>query len=396
MRSHKSLFWFAVPLGLVFLACTGTAFAQYKQKNLVSDKPGVARYTDRNLINGWGLIDLPGSGFVVADAGTGVVTFYGSDGRTLRPPVTVPAAPSIPTGTPGSPAGLVLNTSHEFEISKGGKSAPALLLFATLDGTISGWNPEIDPDEAVIIIDNSTESPFPASYTDLSMTRNKYGRLVLYATDSGASLASSNNVVAMYDGDFHFLGGFTDPAAPSDMTVYSARPVDGKLFVTFAGFVPLDGGVVDVFDTEGKMLRRFAANSPAGPLQAPWAVLRAPADFEWASHALLIGGVDDGHISVFDPQTGAFLGQLKDTTGDPLTIPGLWGLVLVPADPKHEDAKTLYFAAGPAFPPNTAAFSDGLFGMIIPADRNDGGKQEDDSRLISRPHTKSRISHPEH
>ena len=86
MRSHKSLFWFAVPLGLVFLACTGTAFAQYKQKNLVSDKPGVARYTDRNLINGWGLIDLPGSGFVVADAGTGVVTFYGSDGRTLRLP----------------------------------------------------------------------------------------------------------------------------------------------------------------------------------------------------------------------------------------------------------------------------------------------------------------------
>ena len=224
--------------------------------------------------------------------------------------------------------------------------------------------------------------------------RNEDGKLVLYATDSGAILTSSNNLVAMHDEDFHFLGSFTDHAAPSDMTVYSARPLDGKLYVTFAGFTPLDGGVVDIFDTEGNLLKRFAANSPAGPLQAPWAVLRAPANFGWAIHTLLIGGVDDGHISVYDPHTGAFLGQLKDTHGNPIVIPGLWGLQFASVEP-NEDSGALYFAAGLAFPPNTAVFSDGLFGRIAPADRNEAEMSENESQSNPRIQTKSRFSRHE-
>lgn len=42
--------------------------------------------------------------------------------------------------------------------------------------------------------------------------------------------------------------------------------------------------------------------------------------------ALLVGNEDDRHISAFDFTTGTFLGQLRDSSGDPLANTGLWGL----------------------------------------------------------------------
>jgi len=93
----------------------------------------------------------------------------------------------------------------------------------------------------------------------------------------------------MYAGNFNLLGRITDPSAPYDMTAYSARIVDGKVN---AAFTPQAGEGVDIFDADGNMLRRFAANGPDGPLHVPWEVILAPANFGWASHQLLIGEVD--------------------------------------------------------------------------------------------------------
>jgi uncharacterized protein (TIGR03118 family) len=384
---------FPVLIGAALLGCAlmlGAipASAQYKQKNFVSDKAGVALHTDSNLLDAWGMAELPEGGFIVANALSGFVTFYSSHGRTLRPPVTVPAAPSLPPGTPGSPTGLVANPTSEFVISNNGKSAPALYLFSTLDGLICGWNPTVDPDNAVIIVDNSTLNPFPASYTDLTMTRNKYGQMVIYATDSGVSPTQSNNDVEIYDGDFHLLGRFTDPSAPSDMTAYSARIVKGKVYVTYAGFTPLDGGVVDIFDTEGNMLRRFAANPPGGPLEAPWEAVLAPDGFGWASHKLLIGEVDSGQISVFNPKTGAFLGQLAEVHGKPIVIDGVWALIFARGE-RDDRSPHLFFAAGCAFPP---AYSPSLFGLVTLADNDDGKKQEASTLSLPWARPKSRIS----
>jgi len=345
------------------------ASAQYRQKNLVSDKRGLALHTDPNLLDAWGMAELPDGGFIVANALSGTVTFYSRDGRTLRPPVIVPPAPGLPPGTPGSPAGLVANPTHEFVISKNGKSAPALYLFSTLDGLICGWNPKVDPDKAVIIIDNSTLTPFPASYDDLTMARNKYGQMVIYVTDSGISATQSNNDVEIYDGKFHLLNRFTDPSAPSNMTAYSARIVDGKVFVTYAAFTPLQGGVVDIFDTEGNMLRRFASNPPGGPLEAPWEAVLAPEGFGWANHQLLIGEVESGEISVFNPRTGAYLGRLTDPNGKPILVDGVWALIFASAESGGSSPR-LYFAAGCAFPPD---YSPSLFGVITVGD-GDGEK----------------------
>jgi uncharacterized protein (TIGR03118 family) len=368
------------------------ASAQYKQVNLISDAAAMASHTDGNLLDPWGMAELPGGGFIVADALSGVVTFYSPDGRTLRPPVTVPAAPGLPPGTPGSPSGLAANSTRQFVISKNGKSAPALYLFSTLDGLICGWNPAVDADNAIVIVDNSNLSPFPASYTDLTMARNKLGQMVIFATDSGVSATQSNNDVEIYDGNFQLLRRFTDHSVRSDLTAYSARIVNGHVYVTYAGFTPLDGGVVDVFDTEGNMLRRFAASLPGGPLEAPWEAIIAPEGFGWASRQLLIGEVDSGEISVFSPETGAYLGPLTDAHGKPIVIDGVWALIFTGGTGEGGFPR-LYFAAGCAFPPE---YTPSLFGYITSA--NAGGKSDEVSAgalPISPARSKTRISRRE-
>lgn len=369
---RKRIFVWAVLVAVTLAIANQPVVAQFKATNLVSDKTGMARYTDPNLLDAWGMAELPGGGFIVANALSGYVTFYSSNGKTLRSPVKVPAAPILPPGTPGSPAGLVANPTSQFVMSENGKSAPALYLFSTLDGLICGWNPAIDADNAVIIVDNSTLTPFPASYTDLSMARNKSGQWVIYASDSGISATQSNNNVEMYDGSFHLLGTFTDPIAPSNMTAYSARPVNGQLYVTYAAFTPAAGGVVDIFDTDGNMLSRLAANGPGGALEAPWWVMLAPGGFGWASHKLLISEVDSGQISVFNSTTGAYIGPLTDSRGKPIVVDGIWALVFASGQ-GGDDSPQLFFSAGCTFPPD---YSPSYFGRITLAKGDAANSQE--------------------
>src|SRR5262245_47167238 len=127
----------------------------YQQINLVSELAGVAPHTDPNL-DGWGM-DIVPNGFVVANPPLGVATFYDAHGNVLPSVVTVPPAPSQPLGPVGKPRGVVYNPTSDFVISEDGRSAPALVLFGTRDGTISGWNPAVDPDHAIIMVDNSAE-----------------------------------------------------------------------------------------------------------------------------------------------------------------------------------------------------------------------------------------------
>ena len=86
--------------------------------------------------------------------------------------------------------------------------------------------------------------------------------------------------------------------------------------------------------------------SPAAPLNAPWGIALAPANFGRFSNALLVGNFGDGRINAFDAATGNALGAL-DTDGTPITIDGLWGIAFgngINAQPTN----TLFYAAGPA------------------------------------------------
>jgi uncharacterized protein (TIGR03118 family) len=333
----------------------------YQQTNLVGYKPGVAHFTDSNL-NGWGMASMPNGSFAVANTfTTGLATIYNRSGHLLQT-ITVPASASEPPGSVGHPTGVVYNPTKDFVISANGKSAPARLIFDSIDGTISGWNPKVDPTHAIVMVDTGAAGD---AYTGLDMARNSKGQNVLYAADI------LQNRVEMFNGDFKAIGSFTDPTVTSiepSFGAWSVQTVDRKLYVTFASLSNTHGGVVDVFDTDGHLLtpNHFAANAfDAGPLENPWGIVQAPANFGVFSHDLLIGNVAGaGNINVYNPTTGGYLGTLDQPDGAPIAITGLWNLEFGDGTPQGGKTNQLFFAAGPNAPDVSI---NGLFGVIQPA-----------------------------
>jgi uncharacterized protein (TIGR03118 family) len=331
----------------------------YGQTNLVAYQPGLARSIDPNL-NGWGMAGMPDGSFCVANPfNTGVATFYSSSGHVLPLTITVPVSAAQPFGPIGVPTGVAYNPTSDFVISEGGKSAPARLIFDTLDGTISGWNPAVDPTHAIVMVDNGAAGDL---YTGLQLGQNSDRQIVLYATDF------SKNCVEMFDGGFKSIGSFNDPTVTSidpSLGAWSVQAANGNLYVTFASLTDFDSGVVDVFNTDGKLLtpNHFAANGPgAGPLKNPWGIIQAPSNFGAYSNDLLIGNVAGaGNINVYNPATGAYLGQLDQPNGAAIAIAGLWDLEFGDGKPGGGFTNQLFFDAGPNAP---GVIGYGLFGVI--------------------------------
>ncbi len=337
----------------------------YVQRNLVSDLPGIARFQDPNLVNAWGLAHSPAGPWEVSDNGTGLSTRYKGNGMGVPPVVTIP----LPGGGPGgAPTGNVFNPTSGFAVSRGGASGPSQFLFATEDGTIAGWNPTVDPTHALIAVDRSAvrQGAFVgAVYKGLALGQSGSAGL-LFATDFRFG------VVEEFDAGFHLVRSFTDPVLAADCPLpgqcfapFGIQNIAGDLYVSFAlqnkvhhdDVAGAGNGFVDVFDTSGNLIRRFASG---GSLNSPWGLALAPAHFGTFSNDVLAGDFGDGRINAFDPATGAFLGQLQDQNDHPITINGLWGLAFGNGG-LAGDTTTLFFASGL----NDEA--DGLFGTIEPA-----------------------------
>jgi uncharacterized protein (TIGR03118 family) len=334
------------------------ASAQYVRTDLVSNQPGVARFTDSHLVNAWGLVALPTSPWWVSDNGTGFSTLYKGDGTQVPPFVTIPPAPSTPAGTLGTPTGIVGNIStnaSDFTITENGVSAKSIFIFATLDGTISGWNPAVAPisatglSHATIAVDRSSAG---AVYTGLAIATNQQGTF-LYAADGGP-----NGRVDMFDGTFTLVKSFDDPAIPKNFVPYGIQTVNGNIWVTFTALNKAQGGFVDVFDTEGNLVKHFASH---GPLHSPWGIALAPADFGGMSNAILISNnISRGRINAFNPKTGQFLGALRDASGKAIEVDNIWALQFGHDAPGNANGahNQLFFTAGPN------SYANGLFGVI--------------------------------
>lgn len=342
-RGRRILGLAAGILGIAGMLAPQPAPAAYLINNLVSDLPGVAAHVDPNLVNPWGLTRSPTSPWWVADNGTGVSTLYDGSGAARPLVVTIPPAPGNPP--PSAPTGTVFNGTASF----GG----ARFIFSTEEGTIAAW-PNAGPIAPL-------QAAVPgAIYKGLAIG-NDGARDLLYATDfHGGKVDVFNSAFALTN----VPGGFTDPNLPAGYAPFGIQNIGGKLYVTYAlqdadgeDDVPGAGhGFVDVFDTSGNLLRRFASDDT---LNSPWGLALAPSDFGEFSNDLLVGNFGDGTISAFDPATSSFVGQLADSLGNLLEIDGLWALQFGGGPGSASGAANrLYFTAG------IDDENHGLFGLI--------------------------------
>lgn len=331
------------------------AFTVFQQTNLVADEPGVALIHDPSLVEAWGVsLSSAGGAFWVSARGTGVSTLYlgdvnGSPFTKAGLTVTIPG---------GSPTGQVFNGTGQFTVTSGADSGTALFIFASDTGHITGWNPAVPPPPPSQLAQLAVTNPGGAVWTGITIGSNADGNF-LYATDF------RDGSIDVFDSSFApatLDGSFVDPDLPAGFAPFNIQQLGGKLYVTYARqddpdagpFPKKNGGLVNVFDTDGHFLQRLVTNQG---LSAPYGLALAPADFGPFGNALLVGSFGDGRIRAFDPDTGEFLGRLRARQGGPIRIDGLLGLAFgngVSAG----DSDTLYFAASPD------EGRDGLFGSL--------------------------------
>lgn len=336
------------------LAVAPAAYADgttYTQHNLVSDGFVPADHVDANLINAWGIVFNPSGVVWVANNGTGTSTLYDGQGNSIPLVVQIPS-PTAPSG--GNPTGIVYNGSADFMVSKGGVTGPSRFIFATEDGVIAAWAPNVDLTHAVRVICAGS-----AIFKGLAISAGGNGGQI-YATDF------SHAKVDVYDSSFKPVtlnyGAFTDADIPHGFAPFGIQNINGDIYVSYA---KQDGarhddvhgaglGYVDVYTPNGRLIRRVASR---GALNAPWGMTMAPAGFGHAGNTLLVGNFGDGHINSYEPVFYSPLGSLKDTNGKPIKIDGLWGLAFGNGYAK-QPVNSLYFTAGPG------GESHGLYGRL--------------------------------
>ena len=352
---------------LAALTLSPAASAQYKRTDMVTDTGKDGTQTEAFLKNAWGMASTATSPIWISDNDTGKSTLYtivnSSSGVSTIIASLVVTIPSVTNGQPGSPTGMVANpsagASTDFSVSAtvNGqvKTARAAFIWATLDGTISGWNPGVLPTTAVIAKDRSDVA---ASYTGLT-TASSGGHNYLYAADGGP-----NRRIDVFDSSFNLHSfspdAFVDPNIPRTFTPYGIERIcqgaDCNIWVTYTSLGKAQSGFVSEFTTDGTLVRSMALS---GPMHSPWGVALAPASgFGPMSGALLISNnTSRGKIDAYDPVTGEFLGSLRDANGKVIEIDQLWG-IRFGIGGSNGLPNELFFTAG------SNEYGDGLFGVI--------------------------------
>ena len=230
---------------------------------------------------------------------------------------------------------------------------------------IAGWSPSVDATHAITMY-AATDG---AVYKGLALANNGSGNF-LYATDF------ANDKVDVFDATFAKQApsatsfSFDDPTLPAGYGPFGIQAIDSgaggatQIYVSYAKHdqsnpsddAPGPGlGIVDVFDTNGNLLKHLVAEG--AELNAPWGIALAPADFGTLSNAVLVGNFGDGAIHGYDRSTGRYLGAVADATGTPFAVPGLWGIAFG-NDSLNQPHAALFFAAG------TNDETNGLYGRI--------------------------------
>jgi uncharacterized protein (TIGR03118 family) len=344
-----------------------TAPNKFVRTNLVANKSTFgAKLVDPNLTNAWGLASAAGSPIWVSDNDSGNASVYsgGVNGSPVSLDLTVP----VPGG---HPTGQVANTTGDFPV--GGATGSAAIFIVDSDsigttrspGEIAAWN----GGASFVVEDSPTggpggTTPAGAVFKGLAISASPTAGPELFAADV------ANARIDVFNKDFAPVSTpteFVDPAVPKGYAPFNVQALGNNIYVTYGkqnaaktDVVPGAGlGYVDRYSPDGVLLKHLISGGAGSPLDEPWGVAAAPPGFGPFAGKLLVGNLGNGWINVFAPATGAYLGTLKNRSGVPVVIPGLWGLQV--GNAAFGGTNALVFSSGPN------NYNSGVLGILTPA-----------------------------
>lgn len=352
---------------------------RFHTDNLISNIPELAFNTDPSLINSWGLL-LIGDILWVANSGNGLLTTYDLTGRATMRMINVFG----PYGNIAQPTGLVFNANpnafpiirssnpniknkcnHDrpfmeaYEEAHMKKCFPgpanylkghSIVLVATRDGTINGYNASIDPNNSILMFDNSKNN---SVYTGIAIVNHahrinpkiKYENL-LFVTDF------YNRKIDVFDSCcncishlFPFIDEYSADPIPEDFAPYNIIYLNEILFVIYVkqdpcnNQYPVSGngyGYVSIFAIDGTFIRRYISR---GELDIPWGLAFVPSIYGYPAGSTMIGNFGNGFLNIYDSD-GKYLGNLKNEFNNDLCINGIRSLI---TNPQFE--KIMYWTA---------------------------------------------------
>ena len=287
----------------------------------------------------------------------------------INPPSGFVGIPTTAAG-PQGPTGQAFNSaSPNFVAGNGsGGSAPAVFMFANLNGTISAWNPTLGPSAFI----QATTSG--AAYTGLGLATSSFP-IFPGVPGSQSLLYAANNAgpgsIDVFNSSFGLqslpAGAFATPAPIKALGLvpFNMQVLNGSVYVTYAPIgrtaqqnAALGAGAVAIFNLDGST-KPNTAFIVGSHLAAPWGLAIAPAAFGPFAGDLLVGNFSyiNSGINIFDP-TGTWDGTILIDPGSGNTAGGLWALE-VGTGPNNGFPNTLFFTDG------INGERDGLFGSLV-------------------------------
>jgi uncharacterized protein (TIGR03118 family) len=285
---------------------------------------------DPQLVNPWGLASSGTSPFWIGSNGSGKSEIYtGAGVKNNSFNVTIPGA--------GTVTGVVSNA-----VVNNGFNGDTFL-FASEDGTISGWRGALGTVATAEILQLADPANVYKGLAQAVVGGFDYAYAANFATGKIDVLKGTN-------GSPDLVGNFTDPGLPAGYAPFNVQNLGGTIYVAYAlndgNNEDVSGaghGFVTQFDANGIFIRRLISG---GDLDSPWGLAIAPAGFGSLGGDLLVGNFGDGRIHAYDAFTGALLDTLTDASNNPIEIEGLWALRAGNGG-NGGDSTKVYFTAGP-------------------------------------------------
>lgn len=305
---------------------------------LISNAVGFAPNLDLVVLDPWGILIIDGVVWV-ANSGSGLITAYQLSGIPLGVNINVIGA----LGNITEPTGLAYNSnSIKFMIVNRYQRGASMIITATRDGTIHGFNESVDPFNAILIADNSVLNCVYTGLTVANIYNNYIGPAhrtqphgdYLYVADF------FNKKIDVYNGDmipiydFLFIDESGIDPIPDDYSPYNICYMNQVLYVTYARQDPLqpdremigDGccgqGFVNIFSIDGIFIKRLISRSV---LNAPWGIINCPSILGYPANSIIISNFGDGKLNVFD-ENGTYLNSINDANNNSLTINYIRGI----------------------------------------------------------------------